>query len=317
MRVSFIEAVFPKVYSGSYGSDTLLKTLESDVITLKRHVQSNKQIISQHKYKMCGPSAVAASSEALQATGVVEGLDALLSASSTTEATFTALSRVTMRWSNEELLLAVQGVRTYGQDFKAIAEVLGSKSESQVRSFYTNYKRRYRLDEVYGEFLENQKKKSIIGTPIITGDSGADETMDVDDDAISGTGSLMETTLISVKDEESNSSDSFISAADAAELNERLAEQAKNAAAAAGGDTPSEKSMAKGAKSSGRETTPARDVPPDAAPDTPDSSNEAAPTRRMSKGAIDKTAATKAKASDASPTTRPTRTSAGKTVIQA
>ena len=59
---------------------------------------------------MGGPSAVAVASETLQGSGVVEGLDSLLSASTTTDATFSALSRVTMRWSNEELLLAVQGV---------------------------------------------------------------------------------------------------------------------------------------------------------------------------------------------------------------
>ena len=59
---------------------------------------------------MMGPSAVALASETFQGNGVAEGLDALLSASANTEATFSALSRVTMRWSNEELLLAVQGM---------------------------------------------------------------------------------------------------------------------------------------------------------------------------------------------------------------
>ena len=65
-------------------------------------------------FQMMGPSAVAVASEALQATGVVEGLDSLLSASATTDATFSALSRITMRWSNEELLLAVQGSQSRG-----------------------------------------------------------------------------------------------------------------------------------------------------------------------------------------------------------
>ena len=60
--------------------------------------------------QMVGPSAVAVASETFQGSGVVEGLDALLSASVNTDATFTALSRVTMRWTNEELLLAVQGI---------------------------------------------------------------------------------------------------------------------------------------------------------------------------------------------------------------
>ena len=106
------------------------------------------------------------------------------------------------RWSNEELLLAVQGVyyyyynylclcalsynciyvcleicflqdarrefsqeklviyffalcagvRKYGKDFKAISEVIGNKSETLVRSFFVNYRRRYNLDEVFAEY---------------------------------------------------------------------------------------------------------------------------------------------------------------------
>ena len=42
----------PQVFSSSHGSDGILKSLEGDVITLKRQVQSNKQLISQHKQKV-------------------------------------------------------------------------------------------------------------------------------------------------------------------------------------------------------------------------------------------------------------------------
>ena len=61
-------------------------------------------------------------------------------------------ARINARWTNEELLLAVQGVRKYGKEFKAIAEVIGNKSEGHVRSFFVNYKRRYNLDEVLAEY---------------------------------------------------------------------------------------------------------------------------------------------------------------------
>ena len=61
-------------------------------------------------------------------------------------------TRINARWTNEELLLAVQGVRKYGKDFKAIAEVIGNKSEGHIRSFFVNYKRRYNLDEVLAEY---------------------------------------------------------------------------------------------------------------------------------------------------------------------
>ena len=63
--------------------------------------------------------------------------------------------RINARWTNEELLLAVQGVRKYGKDFKAIAEVIGNKTEAHIRSFFVNYRRRYNLDEVLAEY-ENE-----------------------------------------------------------------------------------------------------------------------------------------------------------------
>ena len=44
------------------------------------------------------------------------------------------------------------GVRKYGKDFAAIAEVIGNKAEVHLRSFFVNYRRRYNLDEVLGEY---------------------------------------------------------------------------------------------------------------------------------------------------------------------
>ena len=47
-------------------------------------------------------------------------------------------------------------MRKYGKDFKAIAEVIGNKTESHLRSFFVNYRRRFNLDEVLQEYeLEN------------------------------------------------------------------------------------------------------------------------------------------------------------------
>jgi len=61
-------------------------------------------------------------------------------------------SRINARWTNDELLLAVQGIRKYGKDFAAIAEVIGTKTEAHLRSFFVNYRRRYNLDAVLKEF---------------------------------------------------------------------------------------------------------------------------------------------------------------------
>lgn len=61
-------------------------------------------------------------------------------------------SRINARWTNEELMLAVQGVRKYGKDFKSIAEVLGNKTEHHIRTFFINYRKRYELDRVLKEY---------------------------------------------------------------------------------------------------------------------------------------------------------------------
>ena len=51
-----------------------------------------------------------------------------------------------------ELCNIVVGVRKYGKDFQAIAEVIGNKLEAHVRSFFINFRRRYNLDEVMAEY---------------------------------------------------------------------------------------------------------------------------------------------------------------------
>ncbi|XP_065363355.1 REST corepressor isoform X2 [Calliphora vicina] len=61
-------------------------------------------------------------------------------------------NRINARWTNDEILLAVQGVRKYGKDFQAIAETLGTKTEAHVKTFYVNYRRRYNLDQIIKKF---------------------------------------------------------------------------------------------------------------------------------------------------------------------
>ncbi|ESO05703.1 hypothetical protein HELRODRAFT_171364 [Helobdella robusta] len=63
----------------------------------------------------------------------------------------------TTKWTNSELLLAVQGIRQYGTNFQAISEVIGTKSEHLVRNFFMNFKTRYNLDEVMKEYEKEMK----------------------------------------------------------------------------------------------------------------------------------------------------------------
>uniref|UniRef100_T1IQN0 REST corepressor n=1 Tax=Strigamia maritima TaxID=126957 RepID=T1IQN0_STRMM len=106
--------------------DAILKAMDSEIVSLKRQVQNSKQIISALKHKTSG------------------GIEDYRPPEANT--------RIVARWTNEELLLAVQGVRKYGKDFKAIAEVIGNKTEGHIRSFFVNYRRRYNLDAVLEEY---------------------------------------------------------------------------------------------------------------------------------------------------------------------
>ncbi|KAK0133427.1 REST corepressor 3 [Merluccius polli] len=60
--------------------------------------------------------------------------------------------KMNARWTTDEQLLAVQGVRKYGKDFQAIADVIGNKTVGQVKNFFVNYRRRFNLEEVLQEW---------------------------------------------------------------------------------------------------------------------------------------------------------------------
>lgn len=122
-------------------AEAILKHLDSDIVSLKRQVQNNKQLLSLQKHK------------------VANGVDAFRPPEPP--------QRINSRWTNEELLLAVQGVRKYGKDFQAIAEVIGNKLEAHVRSFFINFRRRYNLDEVLAEYEAEH------GTQVTMEDDGA------------------------------------------------------------------------------------------------------------------------------------------------
>lgn len=138
--------------------DTILKQYEVELVELKRQVQNNKQVLSSLKEKSFG---------AVDLFRIPEGVQ-----------------KINGKWTNEELLLAVQGVRKYGKDFKAIAEVIGNKTESLCRSFFVNYRRRYNLDEVLAEYEKEHGKQDI------SKEAEKDESaMEVDGNTENGSGS--------------------------------------------------------------------------------------------------------------------------------
>lgn len=61
------------------------------------------------------------------------------------------------------------GVRKFGKNFAVIAEIIGTKNESHVRSFFVNYRRRYNLDSALKEY-EAEHGPSGIETPPVDPD---------------------------------------------------------------------------------------------------------------------------------------------------
>ncbi|KAK2913656.1 hypothetical protein QQF64_030573 [Cirrhinus molitorella] len=108
-----------------------LRQLDTQLVSLKRQVQSIKQINSVLKHNLGEEIEVLRPSEPTQ--------------------------KVNSRWTTEEQLLAVQAVRRYGKDFAAIADVIGNKTVAQVSSFFISYRRRFNLEEVLREWQAEQE----------------------------------------------------------------------------------------------------------------------------------------------------------------
>lgn len=55
------------------------------------------------------------------------------------------------------VVLLIPGLLQYGRNWSAIAKMVGSKTVSQCKNFYFNYKKRQKLDEI----LQQHKMKSV------------------------------------------------------------------------------------------------------------------------------------------------------------
>ncbi|XP_069035891.1 REST corepressor 3 isoform X2 [Lepisosteus oculatus] len=88
-------------------ANTILRQLDMELVSLKRQVQNAKQVNS----------------------GLKQKLEAGIDDCRLPECT----QKVNARWTTDEQLLAVQGVRKYGKDFQAIADVIGNKTVGQAQ----------------------------------------------------------------------------------------------------------------------------------------------------------------------------------------
>ncbi|XP_064802969.1 REST corepressor 3-like isoform X2 [Oncorhynchus masou masou] len=134
------------VSCSSSAANTVLRQLDMELVGLKRQVQNAKQLNSGLKHRM----------EA--------GIDDFRLPECN--------QKVNARWTTDEQLLAVQGVRKYGKDFQAIADVIGNKTVGQVKNFFVNYRRRFNLEEVLQEWEAEQGTGTPNGDTATSGEEG-------------------------------------------------------------------------------------------------------------------------------------------------
>ncbi|CAG4961831.1 unnamed protein product [Colias eurytheme] len=166
--------------------EAMLKSMDREIISLKRQVQQNKQQLSAMKRKVGD-------------TGVEEYRPGEPPA------------KINSRWTNEELLMAVTAVRKYGKDFQAIAEMLGTKTEAHVRTFFISYRRRYNLDAVLREHEADRGAHIQPGTT----STESNENNEENNSSNNGTGSPKNTTA---KDEKTEVDSEGVSIGASAEL---------------------------------------------------------------------------------------------------
>ena len=70
------------------------------------------------------------------------------------------------------MLFNIAGVRYFGKDFPSIAQLIGTKTATQVRGFFSAYKKKYNLDGALAEYEANQKTK-VSKTPEKVGENNS------------------------------------------------------------------------------------------------------------------------------------------------
>lgn len=110
-------------------------------------IQNNKQIVSSLKRKSS------------------DNLETLLSPEN-------GQNRIISRWTNDENMLAVKCINEFGKNYQKIADFIGTKNESHVRTWFAANRRKYNLDAIVKKFDAKQHDKELKNDQKLIKDNG-------------------------------------------------------------------------------------------------------------------------------------------------